>query len=82
MAPHKTGVNGNVNGHAASENDEVRQQVLDKAKRARHAGTQLRTVSTEIKNRALHLMADKLVQRAAEIISANEKDIEAGARVA
>ena len=75
----QAGVNGNVNGHAASENDEVRQQVLDKAKRARHAGTQLRTVSTEIKNRALHLMADKLVQRAAEIISANEKDIAAGA---
>lgn len=68
--------NGNVAEESAAE--AVREQVVDKAQRARQAASQLRTVSAEIKNRALHLMAEALVQRAAEIISANAKDIEAG----
>ncbi len=72
--------NGHTNGHATPEmaTDAVREQVLNKAQRARRAASPLRLVSTEIKNRALHLMAEKLVQRAAEIIAANEKDLSAG----
>ena len=74
--------NGQVNGNGAavesSSEDAVRAQVQNKAERARQAATPLRTLSTEIKDRALILMAEKLVQRSQEIISANERDIEAG----
>ncbi|HEY0072967.1 MAG TPA: glutamate-5-semialdehyde dehydrogenase [Abditibacteriaceae bacterium] len=74
--------NGHLNGSAtlseSAGEDAVRAQVHDKAMRARQAAAPLRTLSTEIKNHALLLMADKLVQRAEEIISANERDIEAG----
>ena len=72
--------NGQASEKSTSENatDAVRLQVLNKAQRAKQAASHLRTVSTAVKNRALHLMAEKLAARAAEIIGANEKDIVAG----
>lgn len=74
--------NGLANGHVMTSEsageDVVHAQVQDKAMRARQSATPLRTLSTEIKNCALLLMADKLVRRATEIIAANERDIEAG----
>lgn len=69
--------NGYLNGNERAT-DDVRDLVLEKARRAQIAGTQLRTVSTAVKNSALHLMAEKLVARSAEIIAANEKDIATG----
>ena len=48
---------------------------LDVAHRARQAASILATVSTEKKNRWLQLAADAILQRQAEILSANERDV-------
>ncbi len=68
--------NGHQNGHAAP--DETRAHVEALAQRACAAATQLRTAGTEIKNRALLMMAEQLVARQNEITEANARDLEAG----
>jgi glutamate-5-semialdehyde dehydrogenase len=77
--------NGHLNGSAAmsesSSEDAVRAQVHDKAMRARQAAAPLRTLSTEVKNHALLLMADKLVQRAEEISAPTRATLKRAARV-
>jgi glutamate-5-semialdehyde dehydrogenase len=46
--------------------------------RARQVSRQLRTLDTGIKNEALTAIAETILERRASILSANEKDIEAG----
>src|SRR5918993_3168821 len=45
---------------------------------AKSASRVLKRLDTETKNAALHAMADALVAREAEILEANERDLEAG----
>jgi len=66
-----------ANGHA-QETENTRALVEALAQRARAAATGLRTVGSEVKNKALLAMAEQLVARQDEIIAANERDIEAG----
>lgn len=54
------------------------QHVEEKARRAKAASTQMRSVSSAIKDAALHAMADALLARQAEIFEANERDLAAG----
>lgn len=52
--------------------------VKDICRNAKAASTALASVSTEVKDKALHKMADALVARNGEIIKANGKDLEEG----
>ncbi|MGH2835248.1 MAG: glutamate-5-semialdehyde dehydrogenase [Solirubrobacteraceae bacterium] len=45
---------------------------------AKHASRTLATLGSDVKNRALEAIADALVQRSAEILAANARDLEAG----
>ncbi|GEN33380.1 MULTISPECIES: glutamate-5-semialdehyde dehydrogenase [Aneurinibacillus] len=51
--------------------------LLEKAKLAKHAATQMVTLTTEEKNQALLAMADALTSNIARILEANKKDVEA-----
>lgn len=53
----------------------VRDEVIDVAKRAREAGTRLAKLGSEVKNRALTGMADKLVKEKKKLQAENEKDL-------
>ena len=55
---------------------DLRSQVHDAARRARVAGRTLATLSTEIKNRALHAAADAVLAQVDEILAANERDLD------
>ncbi|TDT62745.1 glutamate-5-semialdehyde dehydrogenase [Fonticella tunisiensis] len=57
---------------------DIRQYVVDKAKKAKTAGRQMAGISTAVKNSALYAMADALEANADKILFANEKDIEIG----
>lgn len=57
---------------------DIRQYVVDKAKKAKTAGRQMAGISTAVKNSALYAMADALEANANKILFANEKDIEIG----
>ena len=52
-------------------------EVLELAQRARQAGSVLGGTSTEERNRALTSMADAMVARQSEILTANESDMDA-----
>jgi glutamate-5-semialdehyde dehydrogenase len=52
--------------------------ILDSAKRAREAANALATATRTVKDAALHAMADALVARTPEILTANAADVEAG----
>ena len=52
--------------------------VSDICAQAKSASRTLATLDTETKNRALHALADALEERSAEILEANERDMEAG----
>ena len=52
--------------------------VTDICAQAKSAARKLATLDTETKNRALHALADALEERSAEILEANERDMEAG----
>jgi glutamate-5-semialdehyde dehydrogenase len=52
--------------------------VLDQGRRARTAAVTLATASRAAKDKALHAMADALVARSPEVLSANEADQAAG----
>ena len=54
------------------------QHVEAKARRAKIASISMRSVSSAIKDAALHAMADALIARQAEIFAANELDLIAG----
>ncbi len=54
----------------------LRETVHDAAKRARVAGRTLATLSTVIKDRALHAAADAVLTHAEQIIAANGRDLE------
>jgi len=73
-------VDGQANGraHEAMAPLDTRAHVEDKAQRARAAASQLRTLGSAIKNRALLLMAERLVARQEEIVAANARDLEVG----
>lgn len=58
--------------------EELREQVLAAARRAKKAAAELAQATSGTKNGLLHGMADALVQRSAEIIEANEQDLAAG----
>lgn len=53
-------------------------ELQTKGQAARQAARQLARVSTEVKNRALLGVADALIERADEILPANERDVAAG----
>jgi glutamate-5-semialdehyde dehydrogenase len=52
--------------------------ILDSARRAREAANALATATRTVKDAALHAMADALVARTPEILTANAADVEAG----
>lgn len=61
--------------HAATDTD-LRQQVHDAARRARVASRVLATLTTQVKNRALHAAADAVLAAADAVLAANAEDIE------
>lgn len=61
--------------HAATDTD-LRQQVHDAARRARVASRVLATLTTQVKNRALHAAADAVLAAADVVLAANAEDIE------
>ncbi len=52
--------------------------VTEQARRARDAANELATATRTVKDRALHAMADALVARTPELLTANAADLEAG----
>ncbi len=54
---------------------DIRTQVIDIAKNGREAANTLARTSSEVKDRALLKMAEKLVEREAYLIEENEKDL-------
>jgi glutamate-5-semialdehyde dehydrogenase len=50
-------------------------ELQTKGQAARRAARELARTSTEVKNRALHAIADSLLDRAGEIVTANEADV-------
>ena len=57
--------------------ESLREEALRLAKRAKAAARQLAPLSSEDKNRALRLMADKLEAQSAGLLEENKKDLEA-----
>ncbi len=55
---------------------DLRQQILDFGKRARGASRTLARLKAEGKSAILHSMADEILARRAEILAANQKDLE------
>src|SRR5690625_1630217 len=53
-------------------------EVVQKATIAKKASAKLISLTTEQKNDALHKMADLLIKRTEEIITANKKDLQRG----
>lgn len=60
------------------QTDTVVDELVSKAQATRKAAPQLARLSTATKDRALRSIADALVERHAEILEGNEKDIQAG----
>jgi glutamate-5-semialdehyde dehydrogenase len=56
---------------------DLRQQVHDAARRARVAAREVATLSTEVKNSALHAAADNVLREAAHVLEANKEDLAA-----
>lgn len=56
----------------------VREEVLKKAAKAKEASRLMGSLSASVKNKALRLMAEELVNRAAYIIEANNQDMVQG----
>jgi glutamate-5-semialdehyde dehydrogenase len=54
---------------------DIHDQIIEIARNARSAAHRLATMSSEIKNRALHDMADRLVKEKEVLIAENEKDL-------
>ncbi|WP_237568868.1 glutamate-5-semialdehyde dehydrogenase [Mycolicibacterium lacusdiani] len=61
--------------HAPADTD-LRQQVHDAARRARVAARTLGTLTSEIKDRALHAAADSVLASVGEVLAANEVDLD------
>ena len=53
-------------------------ELVAKAVRARRASRELAGVATSAKNAALRNIADSLLDRSAEVLAANEQDLDAG----
>ena len=68
------------NGHADAENSQnsLRAQIVALAEKAKRASGKLRALSSKQKDDALHAMADALLEREAEIIEVNARDLEVG----
>ncbi|MGA9375149.1 MAG: gamma-glutamyl-phosphate reductase, partial [Mycobacterium sp.] len=60
---------------------DLRQQVRDAAAAARIASRGLVTLSTVVKNRALHAAADVVLAHAHDILNANAEDLDAARAV-
>ena len=58
----------------------IREEILGQANKAKKAARKLANVSTELKDRALEKIAERLVNSMDLIISENKKDLEAGKR--
>lgn len=56
----------------------VREEVLTKSSQAKAAARLMSSLSTSAKNQALIVMAEELVNRSADIIEANQKDMDRG----
>lgn len=69
---HRTGATG------TAVPPEVREAVLDVARRSRVAAQELATATRAVKDAALHAMADALVAATPEIVAANAVDLERG----
>ncbi len=52
-------------------------EVLEKAQKAKEASARLSVISTEVKNKALREMGERIKDKASEILAANKIDIEA-----
>ena len=65
------------NGHADAENS-LRAQIVALAQNAKRASGKMRALSSKQKDTALHAMADALMEREAEIIAVNARDLAAG----
>ncbi|HEX7659702.1 MAG TPA: glutamate-5-semialdehyde dehydrogenase [Pseudonocardiaceae bacterium] len=63
---------------SSSADDELREQVLTAARRARVAATSLALATRHDKDAALHAMAAALRARVDEVLAANEEDLAAG----
>lgn len=61
---------------------DVRATVHDSARRARAAARVLGTLTTEVKNRALHAAADAVLTHTHQILAANAADLDAARRPA
>ncbi|CAM00746.1 glutamate-5-semialdehyde dehydrogenase [Saccharopolyspora erythraea NRRL 2338] len=61
-----------------AQGEELREQVLAAARRAKQAAAELAVANRDTKDALLHDMADALVRRAPEIIAANDLDVAAG----
>ena len=59
---------------------EIKEEILGLARKAKTASGELQHSSTDLKNRALHLMADNLMSYADRILSENEEDIKKARR--
>jgi glutamate-5-semialdehyde dehydrogenase len=54
------------------------EELKELGERARQVSRRLRTLNTDVKNDALSAIAETILERRANILSANEKDLEAG----
>ncbi|MBS1695896.1 MAG: glutamate-5-semialdehyde dehydrogenase [Actinobacteria bacterium] len=63
-------------GGARESDDALRQRVHDAARRARAAARVLGTLSTAVKDRALHAAADAVLARTHAILAANAEDLD------
>src|SRR6056297_2652099 len=56
----------------------IREELITQAEAAKNAARKLAKAGTNEKNKALNLIADKLLERQAEILEINEKDMQKG----
>lgn len=56
----------------------IREELISQAEAAKEAARKLAKAGTDKKNKALNLIADKLIERQDEILANNEKDMEKG----
>ncbi|WP_374108123.1 glutamate-5-semialdehyde dehydrogenase [Saccharopolyspora sp. 6V] len=70
-----TSIDASTDQHAQASGDELREQVRAAARAARDAAAELALLPRGAKDSALRAMADALVERAPEILAANELDV-------
>jgi glutamate-5-semialdehyde dehydrogenase len=63
------------------KNESIKDEAIRLAKQAKAAARQLAPISSAEKNRALHLMADRIEAQNDYLIAENKKDLDAAKRV-